>query len=173
LQLKTTGDEVWALQQYLNTHGFPVALSGAGSSGQETSYFGPATQAALAKYQAAKGIAPAAGYFGPKTRAAISGDTQTATALPASAAATPASADTSVFTRDLMLGDVGTDVQALQRYLNAHGFILANSGPGAPGNETQKFGDVTKYQLSQFQQANAITPAAGYLGPKTRAFINK
>ena len=163
LQLGATGDDVRALQQYLNTHGFPVASSGAGSFGQETDYFGPATKAALAKYQAAKGIAPAVGYFGPETRAAISGGTQ---------AATTTSADTSVFTRDLQLGDTGSDVQVLQQYLNAHGFLLANSGPGSPGHETDVFGFATQYQLSQLQKADGTTPATGYFGSKTRAFLS-
>ena len=68
--LKTgmTGEEVRQLQRFLNARGFAVALTGAGSPGQETDYFGPATRSALAKFQAAHGIAPAAGYFGPKTR---------------------------------------------------------------------------------------------------------
>lgn len=73
LQFGMTGGEVRVLQQYLNSHGFPVALSGPGSSGQETSYFGSATQVALAKFQQANGISPAVGYLGPTTRAFIAG----------------------------------------------------------------------------------------------------
>jgi glycosyltransferase involved in cell wall biosynthesis len=45
-----------------------------GSQGNETTKFGPATKAALIKYQKAKGISPAAGYFGPKTRASVNSD---------------------------------------------------------------------------------------------------
>ena len=73
LDVGSTGDDVKALQVFLNTHGYPLASSGPGSSGNETSTFGGLTQAALAKFQAAKGISPTMGYFGPKTRAAISG----------------------------------------------------------------------------------------------------
>jgi hypothetical protein len=65
------GSEVKALQQFLNTHGYPVTTSGAGSLGNETTTFGALTKAALIKYQKAKGITPAVGYFGAKTRAAI------------------------------------------------------------------------------------------------------
>ncbi len=63
--------EVLRLQQYLNTHGFPVALSGPGSKGKETNYFGRATKAALIKFQNANKILPATGAFGPKTKALI------------------------------------------------------------------------------------------------------
>jgi hypothetical protein len=62
------GNDVKELQIYLNTHGFPIAATGPGSFGNETTYFGLATQKALAKFQAANGIVPAQGYFGPKTR---------------------------------------------------------------------------------------------------------
>ncbi|MBI2612897.1 peptidoglycan-binding protein [Candidatus Kaiserbacteria bacterium] len=71
LQLGMTGADAKALQVWLNGHGYQVAASGPGSSGNETSRFGTATRAALIKFQKAKGITPAAGYFGPVTRAAV------------------------------------------------------------------------------------------------------
>ena len=71
LTVGSTGADVKCLQQWLNAMGYQVSASGAGSPGNETMTFGPATRAALAKYQAAKGISPAAGYFGPKTRAMV------------------------------------------------------------------------------------------------------
>jgi len=63
--------EVKTLQQFLNSKGFIVSLNGAGSIGRETSFFGPATRAALARFQKANGISPAVGFFGPITRAFI------------------------------------------------------------------------------------------------------
>jgi hypothetical protein len=66
-----TGDDVKALQVWLNAHGFVVAASGAGSAGMETMTFGGLTRAALAKFQAANHISPAVGFLGPITRAAI------------------------------------------------------------------------------------------------------
>jgi len=71
LFLSITDPEVKLLQEYLNTHGFPVASSGPGSLGSETTRFGSLTQSALAKFQKANGITPSSGYFGPKTRALI------------------------------------------------------------------------------------------------------
>jgi len=71
LEFGMVGDDVALLQKFLNANGATVAASGPGSSGSETTYFGPLTEAALAKYQAANGIMPAAGYFGPITRAHI------------------------------------------------------------------------------------------------------
>ena len=67
----STGNDVKVLQVWLNANGFQVAASGPGSPGNETTMFGGLTRAAVAKFQAAKGISPAAGYFGPKTRAVV------------------------------------------------------------------------------------------------------
>jgi len=68
------GSEVKELQMFLNSHGYTVSSSGAGSPGNETETFGAATRAALIKYQKAKGITPAVGYFGEKTRASINSE---------------------------------------------------------------------------------------------------
>ena len=65
------GNDVKNLQKYLNSRGFVVAKTGAGSPGYETTLFGPLTQKALAKFQKANGIYPSIGYFGPVTRAFI------------------------------------------------------------------------------------------------------
>lgn len=52
-----SGPEVRKLQQLLNQLGFTVAPAGQpGSYGMETDYFGPSTQAALQRFQAANGI---------------------------------------------------------------------------------------------------------------------
>lgn len=64
LDLGATGPDVTALQTWLIGKGFAIP---AGATG----WFGAQTQAALAAYQAANGISPAAGYFGPKTRAVV------------------------------------------------------------------------------------------------------
>lgn len=69
--LGVSGEDVRKLQQLLNHIGYTVAASGPGSAGQETAYFGPATKAAVIKYQTARGI-PATGYVGLITRAYLS-----------------------------------------------------------------------------------------------------
>lgn len=71
LETGMTGDDVRMLQALLNASGFPLAASGVGSAGNETTYFGALTRAAVSAYQAAHGVVPSAGYFGPLTRAAM------------------------------------------------------------------------------------------------------
>lgn len=68
-QMGDNGGEVMAIQKFLNSNGFQIAASGAGSPGNETSTFGSLTRAAVSKFQAANGITPTAGYWGPVTRA--------------------------------------------------------------------------------------------------------
>ncbi|MEA2715524.1 MAG: trimeric autotransporter adhesin, partial [Candidatus Parcubacteria bacterium] len=70
LQLGDTGTDVRLLQVYLNTHGFPISATGAGSPGRETTLFGRKTKAALIRFQRDRGI-PGSGFFGPVTRAYV------------------------------------------------------------------------------------------------------
>lgn len=95
LTVGSKGDDVKALQQFLNAQGYAVATTGVGSAGNETTYFGNATKAALAKFQAAKGISPASGYFGPKTRSFVASMAGTTTPTPTTPT-TPAAAPLSV-----------------------------------------------------------------------------
>lgn len=52
----SSGLDVKTLQKFLNAHGFPIAFAGTGSPGNESSSFGSATKAALARFQAYYGI---------------------------------------------------------------------------------------------------------------------
>lgn len=78
LRRGSRGEDVRALQQFLNNNGYTVAQSGAGSPGNETDYFGPATERALAEYQLNNGLGgqnvsgrDEFGAFGPETRGDI------------------------------------------------------------------------------------------------------
>jgi len=71
LKLGSTGEDVRQLQKFLNQNGYKISNTGAGSPGNETTYFGSATQSALIKFQSANNISPASGYFGPITRSFI------------------------------------------------------------------------------------------------------
>lgn len=53
LKLGDKGNDVLELQKYLNDHGFKVAVSGVGSAGHETQYFGMATRRAVIALQEA------------------------------------------------------------------------------------------------------------------------
>ncbi len=84
--------------------------------------------------------------------------------------ATPVSSATVsayIFTSDLTIGSKGTAVVALQQILVKEGYLVMPAGV-AEGY----FGTLTQAALAKFQVANGISPAAGYFGPKTRAFLN-
>ena len=68
LTIGATGPDVTCLQQALIGAGFsiPAISSGVASPG----YFGTQTRAAVAAWQASRGVAPAVGYFGPISQAA-------------------------------------------------------------------------------------------------------
>jgi len=71
LQQGSTGADVLALQKFLNANAATqVSVSGAGSPGLETTFFGPATAAAVKKFQTLNNVS-SIGIVGPQTRAAI------------------------------------------------------------------------------------------------------
>lgn len=63
LTVGSRGDDVTCLQNYLKSTGHFTFAGGA------TGFFGPVTKAAVAAWQSANGVSPAAGYFGPLSRA--------------------------------------------------------------------------------------------------------
>ncbi len=84
------------------------------------------------------------------------------------------------FASFLRLSNRKTDVKELQIFLNSQGFILAKSGPGSPGNETNFFGRRTKAALIKYQEANKqeilkplkLKRGTGFFGPYTMRFVN-
>src|SRR3989344_413339 len=97
-----SNSQVQELQQNLNSAGFTVSSSGAGSMGAESMYFGSKTKAAVMAYQASKGLT-ADGIFGPMSRAAWTGGPVVAmlsadTPASGTVVATQATADIAHFT---------------------------------------------------------------------------
>jgi hypothetical protein len=85
---------------------------------------------------------------------------------------------TGALSANMRLGVVDGQVLLLQRLLNRIGFVLAASGPGSPGNETMRFGPLTRDAVRRFQCAKAIvcegdesTTGYGNVGPRTRAAL--
>lgn len=76
LKMGSRGMAVTELQKVLNANGYTVSLSGAGSPGYESTYFGSKTVAAVKKWQAAMGLV-ADGVVGPASRAVLNGTTTT------------------------------------------------------------------------------------------------
>jgi hypothetical protein len=70
------------------------------------------------------------------------------------------------FARDLTVGSTGADVVDLQTFLESKGYLVIPAG-------TSKgyFGTLTQQAVAKMQTANAISPAAGYFGPMTRAKV--
>lgn len=80
-------------------------------------------------------------------------------------------------TANLSKGSRGASVKSLQQFLNTHGFVIATTGPGSPGNETDLFGNLTVKAVQKLQEQYGIAspgiPGYGTVGPKTRAKINE
>lgn len=70
LRVGSTGADVKCLQAAMNANGYTVASAGAGSPGNETTYYGSKTNVAVQAYQAANGITPYP-QVGPLTRAKL------------------------------------------------------------------------------------------------------
>ncbi len=80
---------------------------------------------------------------------------------------------TGSFNTDLSMGMTNADVKMLQMVLNKSAdTMVASSGAGSPGMESTYFGAKTKAAVIKFQAKNKISPASGYVGPKTRALLN-
>ena len=84
-----------------------------------------------------------------------------------------------VFTKSFSMGSNGSDIRRLQQLLNSDPDTkITASGAGSPGNETDRFGSLTKAALIKFQIKYNIVKSlkdigAGTLGPKTRAKLKE
>jgi peptidoglycan hydrolase-like protein with peptidoglycan-binding domain len=150
------GTDVTALQTFLESKGFLTMPAGVAKG-----HFGPLTMKALQAYQSSVGINPT-GYVGPKTRAAIAG-----TSVPATppAPTPPSGGAGTTFSSEFGIGAEGSDVTALQTFLEGKGFLTM-----PPGIAKGHFGPLTMKALQAYQSSVGINPT-GYVGPKTRAAI--
>ncbi len=80
----------------------------------------------------------------------------------------------------LKVGSSGKQVVALQKTLNRLGYVIAKSGEGSPGNESSKFGPMTREAVKRFQCSMRIacagserTSGYGMVGTKTRLALIK
>lgn len=72
---------------------------------------------------------------------------------------------------NLTLGSAGNNVKALQQFLISQGKGSAAQALATNGATTH-FGALTRAALAEFQASAGITPASGYFGAKTRAYIS-
>ena len=87
---------------------------------------------------------------------------------------TPLPQGPDLFTRNLRRRNTGPDVKILQQFLNNHGYILADTSWGSPGNETEYFGPRTQRALTRFQvfYIATVQRASGVFDTLTRNLVN-
>lgn len=79
-----------------------------------------------------------------------------------------------VFTANLKAGMRNAEVRNLQKVLNAYPqTMVAASGAGSTGMETDYFGAATKAAVIKFQSINGVTPTSGNVFSLTRAVLNQ
>lgn len=144
-----TGVEVTHLQQLLN-------VVGVHQSGLTTGYFGPLTQMSVKKFQRLHNL-PQTGVTDGATRAKLN-------ALSASHTTTGAPEAVALIKKDLSRGVSGEEVEYLQQF-------LAYEGSYPEALVTGYYGPLTQAAVARFQNTYGITPAVGYMGPKTRHTI--
>lgn len=106
--------------------------------------------------------------------------TLTPTASPVVRPTPTISPEKSSFTRSLRTGMTGTDVRALQVFLNKKGFTVSVTGAGSPGKETSYYGPATTRAVTRFQEAYAneilkpigLNRGTGFFGPATIKKVN-
>lgn len=136
LGLGDFGAQVTEVQRLLQRAGVPT--------GPVDGDFGPMTAAAVKRFQASRGL-PVDGIVGPRTWASLRG---------AEARPTPSGDARST----LRTGDLGAEVEDLQRALARHGF--------SPGDIDGSFGPATRAAVVRFQRAKGLE-ADGVVGANT------
>ncbi len=165
LRLDDNNTSVLVLQQRLNARGFPVSTSGPGSLGNETTYFGAKTRAAVQAFQAANGI-PTTGVVGSLTWAALGGTTNqpvTTQTLAPAVAAVPTG--TCSFNTNAKPGARGDHVLKIQNFLKDQGLLTATPNGF--------YGPATTAAVVAFQtQYPEIYTSAGLSAPTKNFYTN-
>lgn len=98
------------------------------------------------------------------------------TVNPESASSAPQ--ESSMLSINLSMGMEHESVRTLQKMLNGAGFVIADSGPGSVGNETIRFGALTRAAVRKFQceklsvcDGDEYTTGYGFVGSRTRAVL--
>ncbi len=104
--------------------------------------------------------------------------TEGSTAIPTERSNIPTINNSSTLTLNLTMGIIDEQVLILQQILNSSEFPVALSGPGSKGQETNKFGALTRDAVRKFQCAKGITcngdeytTGYGFVGPRTRSIL--
>lgn len=102
------------------------------------------------------------------------------TTLPRSVLGTTGGPDAAVLTMNLSMRMEHESVRSLQKMLNNAGYIIAESGPGSIGNETTRFGALTRAAVRKFQcekisvcDGDEYTSGYGFVGSRTRAALTE
>ncbi|HET8979194.1 MAG TPA: peptidoglycan-binding protein [Solirubrobacteraceae bacterium] len=152
LRVGDRGGDVRTLQSWLTAVGIPTAPDG---------NFGPATAAAVRRFQSDAHLSPASGTAGAHTEQTLD-DWVGAHRRVGGAARTTrrrrVHGQTAGVRRVLRVGDRGRDVRTLQSWLTAVGIATAEDGD---------FGPATASAVREFQTDAHLTPASGTAGTLT------
>jgi len=152
LKLGDKNDEVGHLQELLaiDPSVYPEGLI--------TNYFGSLTDKAVKKIQE-KFTVPVTGVVDEKTREVIISNSVKQKIIERNDVPEIAS-----LSSNISVGMKGSSVSYLQKYLASKGFLKIEFVTGY-------FGEITRQAVVDFQKSNNISPASGFVGPKTRAKI--
>jgi peptidoglycan hydrolase-like protein with peptidoglycan-binding domain len=100
------------------------------------------------------------------------------TSIPQVSATQPTTISSETLNANLSFGMIHPQVLLLQKILNQSGYVITSTGAGSPGNETSKFGLLTRDAVRRFQCAKGLvctgdegTTGYGYVGARTRAAL--
>lgn len=145
LEQGNKGSEVTSLQKKLQAAGY--------FNGEATGYYGSVTQAAVSKFQKAKGLNPD-GVAGEKTLKALESNSSEAPAPSTKAVPqkeiTDDSSEVASSTVALKKGNKSSEVTSLQRKLQAAGYF--------DGPVTGYFGSLTQAAVIELQKAKGLNP---------------